>query len=366
MDFEFSSDTLMLRELLRRFIRKDAQPLEMKYFTAGALEPDDRLRLRRSVEQMGLLGLTLPEAYGGGLDLVSTCLLDEELGQTFVPVEIGEVPAVLYACSGDQVADYLEPALAGEMRPILAVREPGRLPPEQWTTTAQAVESGYLLNGEKILSAAPRPQDFLVVYARLQDGPTAFLLPAEHPGLSVSVNGDALLSLADCRAEPGAVLGQPGGALALGAEEAPKAWIRTGARYVGAAARLLEMALEHARTWVSLGEPLSVRPAIQRMLAEMSVDIESSRWLVYQAAWLADSDRTGELRPAAARVRLATGEMLQRAVDCTTMIFAGPGPSQPIEPQRYVRSLAPPEVLEYALQQARLAIAADLLAQPAE
>ena len=131
MDFEFSADTLMLRELLRRFIRKDAQPLDMKFFTAGALEPEDRLRLRRSVEQMGLWGLTVPEEYGGGLDLVSTCLLEEELGQTFIPVEIGEVPAILFACAGEQVTVYLEPALAGETRPILAVREPGRLEPEQ-------------------------------------------------------------------------------------------------------------------------------------------------------------------------------------------------------------------------------------------
>jgi len=366
MDFELPADTLMLRDMLRRFIRKEAQPLEMKYFTAGQLMPEERARLQRAVEQMGLWGLTVPEAYGGGLDLVSACVLDEELGQTFIPVEIGEVPPVLYACSGEQVGSYLEPALAGERRPVLAVREPGRLKPEEWATTAQLLADSYILNGQKILSVAPEAGDFLVIYARAEQGPTAFLLDAGCTGMGISANGEVTLTLAGCQAEASAILGQPGGALALGADEAPKAWIRSGARYVGAATRLMEMAAEHARSWVSLGEPLSIRPAIQRMLAEMKVDIESARWLVYRAAWLADSGAKDDLRIAAAHVRLATGEMLQRSVDRATMIFAGPGPSPQIEPQRFVRSLAPPETLEFALQQARAVIAASLLAGAAE
>ena len=94
MDFELSEETLMLRDMLRRFIHKEAQPLEMKYFTVGFLAPEERLRLQRAVEQMGLWGLTVPEAYGGGgLDLVSACVIEEELGKTFIPVEIGDVPA---------------------------------------------------------------------------------------------------------------------------------------------------------------------------------------------------------------------------------------------------------------------------------
>ena len=366
MDFELPADTLMLRDMLRRFIRKEAQPLEMKYFTTGQLAPEERLRLRRAVEQMGLWGLTVPEAYGGGLDLVGACVLDEELGQTFIPVEIGEVAAVLYACSGDQVGNYLEPALAGDRRPILAAREPGRLKPEEWTTTAQSVADSYILTGQKILSVAPEPRDFLVVYAQAEQGLTAFVLDAGCPGVELSINGEVMLTLAGCQAEASALLGQPGRALALGAEEAPKAWIRSGARYVGAATRLMEMAVEHARSWVALGEPLSIRPAIQRMLAEMQVDIESARWMVYHAAWLVDSSAKDDLRIAAARVRLATGEMLQRSVDRATMVFAGPGPSPQIEPQRFVRSLAPPETLEFAMQQARAVITAAMLARAVE
>ena len=77
MDFDFSPDTLMLRDLLRRFVQKEARPLEMKYFNAGGLTPDERARLRAAVEQMGLWAITLPEKFGGGgLDTVSACVIE--------------------------------------------------------------------------------------------------------------------------------------------------------------------------------------------------------------------------------------------------------------------------------------------------
>ena len=74
MDFEFSSDSQMLRDMVRRFVQKEARPLEMGYFTRGVLDPQEVVRLRFAVEQMGLWGLLVPERYGGGgLDLVSAC-----------------------------------------------------------------------------------------------------------------------------------------------------------------------------------------------------------------------------------------------------------------------------------------------------
>lgn len=363
MDFEFPPDTLMLRDMLRRFIQKEARPLEMKYFSSGELEDKERARLRQAIEQMGLWGLTAPEAFGGGLDTVSACLIEEELGKTFIPLEMGEVPAPLYACSEEQIARYLEPALAGERRAIIAAREPGSggCRPENWLTNAIPENGGYRINGRKSLSKTPAPGDFLIVYARAPEGLTAFLIDWETEGLQLERQTGITLEIHGCIASPESILGKAGEALALGAEEAPRAWIRMGARYVGMVERLLEMAAEHARDWVSLGEALAVRPAIQEMLALMRTDVESARWLVYHAAWLADANPKENLRIPAAQVRLATGEMLQRAVDRTTMIFAGPGPSPQIEPQRLVGDLVPNEVIQYALQQARAVIAASEL-----
>ncbi len=369
MDFEFPPDALMLRDMLRRFVQKEARPLEMKYFTAGELVPGESARLRRSVEQMGLWGLTAPEQFGGGLDLVTCCVIQEELGQTFIPVDIGEVTPLLYACTGEQVSRYLEPALAGERRVILAAREPGRSNPSDWKTKALPVDdaaSGYILNGQKSLSSQPGVEDFFIVFAHTptvsgESSLSAFLLDGGNPGLVVSKNGDITLALNDCVVTPEAMLGTRGGALLLGAQEAPRLWIQMGARYVGIVQRLLEMVVEYARDWVALGAPLAVRPAIQRMAAEMTVELESARWLVYHAAWLVDTGQPDSIRLQAAKVRLATGEMLKRAVDRATMMYAGPGSSTQIEPQRLVRSAVPLEAIELSVENARMAITAEVL-----
>lgn len=367
MDFEFPPDTLKLRDLLRRFVQKEVRPLEMKYFSAGRLEPEERARLRQAIEQMGLWGATVPEELGGaGLDPITACLLEEELGGTFIPLDMGEVPSLLYRCSEQQTSRYLEPALAGERRAIVAAREAEGLRPDSWTTTADGADGEYVLQGRKTLAGRPDEGDFFIVLARSPEGVTAFLLEQGTSGTRVeSAPGSAAagsnhtLLLEGCRLGSQAVLGEPGKALTALAERGPQEWIRTGARYVGMVERLRTMAAEHARDWVSLGEPLGVRPAVQRMLADLSAEVEAGRWLVYHAAWLADGGQP--VRAAAARVRLFTGELLQRAIDRVTMIYGGPSPSAQVLPHRLARSAVPAETLELALEYARAVLAAEAL-----
>ena len=391
MDFEFPEETLMLRDMLRRFIQKEARPLEMQYFNNGELKPEERARLRKAIDQLGLWGFDVPEEYGGsGLDTVTACVIEEELGGTFVPMEMGNVTPLLYACTGKQISEYLEPALAGERRAIIAAREPGILSPVGWKMVAKLDsvsgqgQQSYLLNGQKVISTNPTPQDFFIIFAKtlgttVPQGLTAFLLDSDNvqPGInprSKSVSStshrEIVLTLQEQRIDRTNILGEVGQALrtgssqGLGTKDALRAWILTGARYIGMVERLIEMATEHANNWVSLNGLLSIRPAIQRMLADLRVDVESARWLVYHSAWLADTGKPegwSMLRSAAAQVRLSTGEMLQRAVDRVTMIFTGPGPLPQIEPQRLVRCVVPSEVLDFAIEQARAVIISDML-----
>jgi acyl-CoA dehydrogenase len=369
MDFEFPPDTLMLRDMLQRFLQKEVRPLEMKYFTSGGLSPEERARLQKAVEQLGLWGLMVPEEFGGGgLDTVTSCMIEEELGGTFIPVDIGNVPVALYACAGDQIERFLEPTLAGERRAVLAVREPGArsFHSPGWTTIAREDGEDFILDGRKILGSLPSEDDFIIVFSRTQSNSSshelsAFLLEQGSAGIKILPARQAMLQLKDCRISSRQILGKPGQALELIREEAPRTWVQTGARYVGIVERLIEMATEHARDWVSFEAPLAARPAIHRLLAELRVDVESSRWLVYHAAWLIDSGKNDRIRCSAAQVRLATGIMLQRAVDYITMIYAGPGPSAQIEPQRLVESVVPSEALELAIEHTRAFIATDML-----
>ena len=367
MDFNLPADTLMLRDMLRRFVQKEVRPLEMEYFNTGELTPEIRARLRQLIEQMGLWGLTVPEQYGGGgLDTVATCVIEQELGKTFIPIEIGELPIVLYACSAEQQKNYLEPVLAGQRQAILAVREPGIGDPHAWKTTAALDQGDYRLEGRKYLETQPNPGDYFIVYAKAPSDLnsthfTAFLLEEGLAGLEITRNQVVILNLNGCLAGAETVIGEPGRALACGVQAAPRAWVRLAARYVGMVERLLEMSIEHAKDWISFGAAMAARPAIQRMIAEMQVNLESTRWLVYHAAWSMDEDPGASSTSLAAQVRLASGEMLRRAVDQTTMIFAGPGPAPEIEPGRLVRSAIRLDQLELTLQNARAAIAAELL-----
>jgi acyl-CoA dehydrogenase len=361
MDFEFSSDTLMLRDMLRRFVEEEARPLEMKYFSAGGLEDKERARLRTVIEQMGLWGITVPEKFGGGgLDMVTACMLEEELGKTFLPIELGDVPPLMYACQGGQVDRFLNPALAGKRRALLAVREPNAIRPEDWETTATLQDGMYILNGKKSLSSVPGRDDFLIVLAKAPEGISAFLLECGREGMRISTNGSAALMLEHCAAEESLLLGACGKALNLGAEAATAACVRLGARHVGLADRLLEMSTEYAKSWTALGSLLKERPAVQRMLADMKVRIDSTRWLVFHAAWMMDSHAGA--RSLAAEVRLATGEMLARVTNLATLIYGGPGPSQQVDLHRYVHSAVPTQALEFGVECARHVIAAEILA----
>jgi acyl-CoA dehydrogenase len=361
MDFKFSPDAVMLCDMLRRFVEDEVKPLEMKYFSSGVLEAKEQARFKKVIEQMGLWGITTPEKFGGGgLDTLTACLLEEELGKTFIPVEIGDLPPLLYACQGEQVKRFLEPALAGERQLFLAVREPGRLKPEEWQTTATWDGETYHIDGCKSLTGRPAQKDFLALFASTPQGPTVFLLDAAQPGLQYAWESNELY-LDDCLASLDSILGEAGKAFFLAGGEVPRAAIRLGARYTGLAQRLLSMAAEYSQDWLSLGGLLKDRPAVQRIMAELHVQIECTRWLVYHAAWLADAGEP--LRTTAAEVRLATGEMLRKTADLVTLVYGGVGPSAQVEMHRFVRSAIPMEGIEIGLDYARLAIATQLMAE---
>ena len=87
MDFELDEEVIMIRDMMRRFVQKDAQPLEMTLFNQGELtqEQEDSLK-EKIMDQMGLWAVTVPEDFGGDeLDMLSACLIEEELGKTFIP-----------------------------------------------------------------------------------------------------------------------------------------------------------------------------------------------------------------------------------------------------------------------------------------
>jgi alkylation response protein AidB-like acyl-CoA dehydrogenase len=121
------------------------------------------------------------------------------------------------------------------------------------------------------------------------------------------------------------------------------------------AQRLLEMSAQYAKDWVSMGQPLALRPAVMRMVAEMAAEIQAARYMVYHAAWLLDEEE--EVAHEAMMVRLFTGQMIRKVMDKTIMVHGGTSYLEQKPALRMYRNLVPDEALEVGLENSRMAVA---------
>jgi acyl-CoA dehydrogenase len=128
---------------------------------------------------------------------------------------------------------------------------------------------------------------------------------------------------------------------------------------VGAAVRLLDKAAEHARSWTSFGQVISGWPSVQVLLAEIAIDIQAARLMVYQAAWKADAGE--DINREAAMVKVFATEMLKRVADRAVLIKNGPGPVEGLPLAHLCRSLLAQNIAERALEVQKAIIAEDVL-----
>ena len=351
MDFNISEDLKMLQTLARDFVKDQLLPLEKEVLgresdLEGAkrnLAPEKESELIRTAREIGLWGLSIPENLGGpGLGVLGTCLVEEELARTVVPFNFGDVTPVLFDCNEEQKAEYLLPLLEGKKSAYLSLVEPGKgIDPLLMEMKAQKADSNYILNGKKLVFGQNRKADFALVFAitdpekGLREGVTCFLVDNGVSGFSISGEGEKsgwraqvpellTLTFENCKVPETKVLGEVGRAFQLGHKWLPARRIVRGARCVGAAVRLLEKATEHAVSWLSFGQSISDWPSIQSMLAEMAIDIQAARLMVYQAACQADEGQ--DIRSAAAGVKIFSIEMLKRVADKAILVKNGPGP----------------------------------------
>ena len=298
MDFGFGEDAEMVRQTAHEFVRRDLLPQEPKFLNSK--DPAERASIveaaSASLKEMGLYSAGVPEAFGGGgLGVIETCLIADELGQTIIPVEWGELTPILYECSDAQKPAYLAPVVQGSKSYAVAFNEPVPFAdPAKMATTAQQSDSGWTLNGTKVLPG--RRADFYLVFASARGlsphgdcpqnpvGPVCLIVDKDTAGTQLKGN---LLALADCTVPADCVLGVPGKALGLGRKWFPLTRIIRAAAVLGACDRLLEVNAQYAHDWTSMGAHVSERKPIQQSLGDMAGDIEALRWLVYHTAWLA-------------------------------------------------------------------------------
>jgi len=359
MDFTLSDEQKMIQRTVREFVKKELMPLEqevLKNEREGRPGLADSVikNLQEKAKAAGFWGINTPEEYGGAnLGPVMTALLQMELGRTFVPFSFGgSADNILYDCNEEQKQKYLIPVINGERRSCFALTEPGA-GSDAANIKMTAVKDGdhWVLNGEKVFITNGNEADFAMVFAvtdkekGANGGVTCFLVDRDMGWRSEYIQtmgewGPASLVFEDVRVPEANILGELGKGFSLGMK-----WIGQGrwlipARAVGASERLLQMAMDYAKTRVTFGKPIAERQAIQWMIADSNVEIEATRWLVLHAAWLSELSETGkDNRHYASIAKLYGSNMANRVVDRVLQIHGGMGYTKELPIERWYREM---------------------------
>jgi alkylation response protein AidB-like acyl-CoA dehydrogenase len=357
MDFALSDDQRALRDSVLRFAQRELND--------GIVDRDREQvfsrELWRKCAEMGLAGLPVPDEHGGsGLDPLSCAIALEALGRGCRDGGlVFSLCAHLLACvvpmwqhgNESQRRRYLRGLCDGSLIGAHAITEPGSGSDTfSMRTRADRQGDGWRLNGTKTFISNGPVADVAIVFAvtdaekGFHGGITAFVVDRDTPGfgsgqkfekmgLRTSPVGELLLE--DVQVSDDAVLGRVGGGAALFTTAMDWERALLVASHVGTIERLLETATEYARTRSQFGQKLAKFQAVAHKIADMKVQLEAARLLVYRAAWRLGNSRNASLDASIAK--LFVSETLLRTALDTVQLHGGYGFMVEYEVERALR-----------------------------
>lgn len=378
MDFRLSAEEKLIQRTVRDFVKNELIPLEQEVLKneregRPGLEPQKVQDLQEKAKRMGFWGINTPEEYGGAnLGSLATAITLMELARTFVPFDFGGyADNILYSCNEEQKQRYLIPTIEGTRRSCFALTEPGA-GSDAGNIRTSAVKDGqeWVLNGEKIFITNGNEADFVMVFAvtdkekGARGGITCFLADRDMGWRSERVRtmgewDPAALIFEDVRVPEENVLGEVGRGFELAMRWIGAARWVIPARAVGAAERLLGMAMEHAKNRTTFGKPIADRQAIQWMIADSAVEIDATKWITLKAAWMADEGMDN--RHQASMAKLYGANMANRVVDRVMQIYGGMGYTKELPIERWYRELRVFRIFDGTDEIQRYIIARNLL-----
>ncbi len=379
MDFEIPEDVQLLRDSIRRFVREVLNPVEAE------IEETDRIPLHivEELRKLGLFGLAIPQEYGGlGLPLLAQCVVFEELAKASLCFRsrvgtnngIGSL-GILFDGTEDQKRSYLPKLASGEWTGAFALTEPNA-GSDAAAIESTAVRQGdvFILNGRKQwITNADTAEVFTVMTLtdrekRARGGITAFLVHRDTPGLTITnphktmgFRGSHVCDLIfeDARVPATNVLGKVGDGFKVAMKVLDRGRLTMGAVCVGAAQRLLELSVAHAKQRVQFGKPIAEQQAVQFMLADTATELYACRSMLHQTAWRMDQGE--RLTREVAMVKLHCSEMVGRTADRAVQIHGGMGYMRECPVERYYRDVRLIRLYEGTSEIQRLIIAREVL-----
>jgi short/branched chain acyl-CoA dehydrogenase len=340
VNFDLTEEQELVRKTVREFAQTRVAPV------AAELDLEQRFPydLVAELGELGLMGMTIPEEYGGaGADTLSYAIAIEELTRVDSSVAItvaahhslGSLPIYYYGTE-EQKREWIPDLASGKALAAFGLTEPGAGSDAGATrTTAELRDGQWIVDGAKIFitNAGTEITKCVTITARTGDDEISnIIVPNGAPGYTVSTPMHKLgwrasdtreLSFEGCAVPEGNLLGPRGKGFQQFLEILDGGRISVAAMGVGLAQGAYDLAYGYAQERQQFGKPIAKFQAVQFKLADMATEIEAGRALVYKAAWLKDQGRDFAL--AAAEAKLYTGELSNRVANAALQIHGGYG-----------------------------------------
>ncbi|NHC24830.1 acyl-CoA dehydrogenase [Nocardioides sp. IC4_145] len=353
MDLSLTDEQEGFRALAREFLEREAVPHRIEWDRREAVDT----AIIPAMAEIGFFGLTIPEEYGGlGGDYLTYVLAMEELGRAdsalrgIVSVSNGLVgKSILAAGTEEQKQEWLPRIASGEVLGCFGLTEPDT-GSDAGNLTSRAVRDGddYVITGRKLFITNGTWAQVALVFARTGGpgprGVTAFLVPTDAPGfeareikgkLGLRGQATAELFLDDVRVPASARLGEEGQGFKIAMTTLDKGRVSVAAGCVGIVQGCLESAVSYATTRTQFGRPIAGFQLVQDLIADISLDADAARLLVWRCADLID--RGQPFGVAASKAKLFASEAAVRAANNAIQVHGGSGYVDEYPPAKYLR-----------------------------
>ena len=376
MDFDLTPEQEQLRELARRFCDAEVAPGARDRDRAEHTPPEIIAKLF----EIGFLGAAIPEEYGGmGLDYLSYGLIVEELGRTdaslrsMVGVNVGLVGRTILEFGTEEQRREWLPQLCSEGLGAFALTEPDAgSDPSSMKTGASRDRGDWILNGAKMWISNGSIGLVALVFARAEEGITAFLVPQGSPGydanpihgkLGLRAADTAEVVLRDVRVPDRYRIGEVGKGFGIALAALDSGRYSLAAGCTGISQACLNAAVRYADERIQFGRKISSFQLVQQLIAEIYLDLEASRALTWKVAWRHDRGERHTLESSVAKTFCS--EAAVRNADRAVQVHGGYGYVDAYPVGRYLRDARVTTLYEGTSQIQRLLLGRHLTGENA-
>ncbi|MFV0315467.1 MAG: acyl-CoA dehydrogenase family protein [Microthrixaceae bacterium] len=353
---EFTQDHEMFRATVRDFVDREINPMVDEWEDLGVFPAHD---LFKKLGDLGLLGLTYDERWGGGgANTTYKMILGEEIGRSgslgvsmAIAVQTDMATPALHRFGSDELREkYLTPAIAGDMVTSIAVSEPDA-GSDVAAIRTRAVRDGdeWVINGTKMWITSGTQADWLCLLVRTSDeggyqGMSQIVFPTDVEGFSVSRKLDKLgmrasdtaeLNFEDCRVPVANTIGEQGRGFQQQMTQFQEERMIAAYQMVGAVEQALERTSEYLRERQAFGSPLAANQYLQYNLAEVAAELEVNRH--HNWATVAKANRGEDFTREATVAKLTSARLARRMADLAVQYHGGMGYVEELWPARFFR-----------------------------